>query len=442
MSIEKLGKPTAPIITHAFHDLARTNAYKRGMPNERFTFVPHPIWSKTASEMRRDLEGKDPITGKLVIQEIIEALTRPLSEDDKKTGLMQPSMGPKVYGPDTPDDLQQFFHDEGMTDYLPIILPTREKVDAMLKETSHKPDEVVGKMAGGAFEPWSYTVEQVAVNAVMAGAKPEYFPVILSIAASGVPALFSSTNSFARAVVINGPIRNQIQMNYGIGAMGPFSQANATIGRAWTLMSKNLGNAGIPGETYLGSQGNSVNWVNIVIAENEEASPWVPLHVQKGFKKAESVVSIFAGLGIHAGQGAKGGGVIEKPQFDHQISAIFESITGFFGGFVVCDPLVARALKEQGYDNKEKLSEWLNKNTTMTVKEYKETNFVSSFDFPRADRGIEPYASWLKLPDEAIIPRFARPTDINIVVAGGETQAFFQYGGMRYAVSISIDKWR
>ena len=107
-----------------------------------------------------------------------------------------------------------------MTDYLPVILPTEEKVAAMLNGTSHGRNEVVGKMAGGAFDPWEYTVEQVAVNAVMAGARPEYLPVILALAASGQASLYSSTNSFAYSVVVNGPIRDQIKMHYRVGATG------------------------------------------------------------------------------------------------------------------------------------------------------------------------------------------------------------------------------
>jgi len=442
MELEKMGKPTAPVITSRFVDLAKTNAYKRGMPHLRVSFVPHPVWGKTAAELQRDIQGKDPSTGKPIMQEIIEALTKPLNDEEKKTGFIERNAGPKVFPPDTPDRLQQYFIDNGMTDYLPIILPTQEKVSEMLKGTSHRPDEVVGKMAGGAFDPWQYTVEQVAVNAVMAGAKPEHFPVILALASSGVASLYSSTNSFARAVVVNGPIRDEIGMNYGIGAMGPFSHANAAIGRAWTLMSKNLGNAGIAGETYLGSQGNALNYVNIVIAENEGASPWAPLSVQHGFKQGESVISIFAGLGIHQGHGAKRAGTIVKPEYDRYFSSIMQSLTGFFGALVVCDPLIAKALKAQGYETKDQLIDWLHKNTLISVGDYKDENFVSSFDLPRADKGIEPFASWFKLPNDAQIPLFISPKDISIVVAGGETQAFFQAGNLRYTTSVSVDKWR
>ena len=436
-----MGIPTAPMVTRAFRELVTLNAAKRGMPRVRTVFTPHPVWGKSAEELRAYVDGPDPVTGKPLMQEAVEALTLPLNEEEKKTGEVTVSVGPATFGPDTADNLQEHYLNNGMTDYLPIILPTEEKVEAMLKGTRHKPDEIVGKMAAGAYPPWQYTVRQVAVNAVMAGARPEYFPTILAIASSGWASIFSSTNSFAFAAVINGPIRDKLEMNYGIGALGPLAQPNAAIGRAWTLLSKNLGNGGIPGDTYMASQGNNLNYNNLIIAENEAASPWAPLHVQKGFKAEENVVSLFRGLGIVPGQGARGTGVNENPRYEEQFSDLFSVFTGFFGALVIPDPLIAQSLKERGYDTKEKLAEWLHKNTTQTVKDYKNRNFSYLFEYPRALRGEEPYATWYKLPDDAVIPRWPKADHINIVVAGGQTNAYFQAATMSYGTSISIDKW-
>lgn len=440
--MEKLGKPAAGVITNRFAEVARTNARKKGMPNARLVFVPHPVSGMKPEQHRAYVVGKDPITGKQVIQEIVDALGAPLSDDDRKTGVVQTKAQSRLVGPQTPDNLQRLFQASGWTDYLPIILPTEKKVSDMLKGTSRRPDEVVGKMAGGDFEPWEYTVEQVAINAVMAGAKSEHLPLILAIASTGISSLYNSPDSLVRAVVVNGPVREEISMNFETGAMGPFNPANAAIGRAWTLMSKNLGNAGIPGETYTGSQGNSLNYNNIVIAENEKASPWAPLSIQKGFKAGESVVSFFTGLGMHPGQGAKRGGAALKPAYNAQISSILDSFAGYFGAMVVCDPLVAKNLKEAGFDTKEKLSEWLQKNTRLTVADYKESSYVALYDAPRAKNGEQPYARWFKLPATARIPRFASPKEIEIVVTGGETLAVFQAGNLKYMTSAVVDHWR
>ena len=440
ISVEKLGIPTTPLVTIAFRDLAVMNAAKRGMPLARITFTPHPVEGKSVEVIRSYVEGNDPVKGVPMMAQIQDALTRPLSAEEQKTGIVNSNLGPDKFGPDTPNNLQQYYLDNGFTDYLPIIIPTDDQVAEMLSGTSHAPDQIVGKMAAGAYDAWEYDVRKVAINAVMAGCKPEYFPTLLAIAASGTPSLFSSTNSFAYAAVINGPVRDKLGMNYGIGSLGPFAQANATIGRAWTLMSKNLGNGGIPGDTYLGSQGNNLNYNNLIIAENEAASPWQPFHVQKGFQAEESVISLFRGLGIVPGQGARGTSATE-PKHEEQFADLFSVFTGFFGGLVVADPLVARSLHERGYHTKEQLIEWLYEHTKQSVFDYKNRDFAYGFDYPRALNGIEPYATWYKMQDDEMIPRWPKMTDINVVVTGGETNAFFQGGSLSYGVSISIDKW-
>ena len=105
-------------------------------------------------------------------------------------------------------------------------------------------------------EFWEFTVEKVAVNAVMAGARPEYFPVILALAAERHHRAIEQHHSFATISVVNGPIRNEIGMNSGIGVIGPYNHANATIGRAYGLLSQNLQGGSVPGDTYMGSLGN------------------------------------------------------------------------------------------------------------------------------------------------------------------------------------------
>ena len=154
-------------------------------------------------------------------------------------------------------------------------------------------------------EKLEYTVEKVAVNAVMAGAGPEHLPVILALAASEEASMPSSTTSFARMAVVNGPIRDEIGMNFGLGALSPFNHANTVIGRAWTLMTINLADAR-PGETFMGSTGNNINYNNMTFAENEERSAWEPFHVRKGFKKEESTVSVFQGWSAINSMGAAG----------------------------------------------------------------------------------------------------------------------------------------
>jgi hypothetical protein len=445
-----MGFPTAPIVTIAFKELAKSNAASRGMPLERISFTPHPLTNKTDDEMYKVLEGNDPVTGKPFMKEVVDALTVPLTADEKKTGTISPDIGPPVYS-DTPDRLQRFYADNNLTDYMPIVLPTQEKVEAMLKGTSHQPDEVVGKLspAKGAFPEWSFTVRQVAINAVMAGAQPEFLPVILAIASTGQPSLFSSTSSFARMIVVNGPIRDQIKMNYGIGAMGPFNDANATIGRAWTLLSKNLGGCGMPGQTYMGTHGTSLNYNNICFPETEDKLPegWQPLHVQKGFKPEESVISILSGwslsnvcwfspMPIHD---------VIKGWLTHFFS------TGNGSATLVLDPTVAQDIQAHGFASKEAYADYLMKNSKTPAWLYWQTR---QKELDQAKQGVEPYASYLKLGDDADIPvtrfeRRARPgagdgplSGIEMIVMGGSTNTYWLGGDFSYVGSASIDKWR
>ena len=142
-----LGVPTVPLITSEFYDQVKTHhTIQKGMPNLRVTYLISPVWGKTAEQIRKDIVDKSPISGKMVMQEIVENLTKPLTAEEEKTGTIEQSSGPASFT-DTPDNLQRMFLEERMTDYMPIILPTEEKVAEMLKGTSHDPDEVVGGMA-------------------------------------------------------------------------------------------------------------------------------------------------------------------------------------------------------------------------------------------------------------------------------------------------------
>src|SRR6266700_3426270 len=289
------GVPTVAMHTDKFDRVVSSVATVNGMPGLRQAFVPQPIMGKTAAQLRAYIDGTDPITGRPVMQEVIEGLTQPFSEGDLGPVEFDRST-PRLVDPGTPESLERLFLENRWTDMLPIVLPTEERVQAMLAGTRRKPDEIVGRMRSTHFrEYWEYTVEKVAVNAVMAGARPAYFPVILALAASCVTARGSSSSAVAGMSLVNGPIRDEIGMNSGTGALGPYNHANATIGRAYGLLSQNLQGGSEPGLTYLGSQGNNYAYNCITFAENEERSPWEPFHVQHGFKPTDSTVSLFGG---------------------------------------------------------------------------------------------------------------------------------------------------
>jgi len=407
------------------------------MPDQRFVFVPQPVMGKSPAELRAYVDGADAITGRPFMEEVFEALTRPLSEAERSRGAYDRS-SPRFVPAGSEDSLQELFLKEDWTDKLPIVLPTLERVEAMLEGTSHKPDEVVGRMRPTSTrEAWEYTVEKVAVNAAMAGARPEYFPVILAMAASQASARGSTSSSAAGMAVVNGPVRREIDMNWGIGAMGPYNHANATIGRAYGLLSQNLQGGSVPKITYLGSQGNNYAYNSITFAENEERSPWEPFHVQHGFRPDESTVSLFGGCRATAFLL----GLREKHWQTH-VQNLLRGMNPHIGPTLVLDPITANQFVDRGgFDTVEKVIQWVHETATLPAGVYWDYQLIENYVYPRALNGEEPYASML-VDDEDEMIRVYPKERIHVVVVGGETNGYWRIMGANYAKTVSVDEWR
>lgn len=407
-----------------------------------FLYTPHPVIGMSDEALDGYVVGNNPDTGRPVIEDIIANLTRPVDEGKLKfqAAVVDRSGAPGAYlKPDTEENLQQLFYDRGWTDGLPIVLPTEGRVRKMLAGTSAPPDQVVGEMMRFDIRGTvQYTVANVAVVAVMAGAKPEYFPVILATAASRLEAIQSSTSNWSAMLLVNGPIRKEIGMNCGIGALSPVNMANSVIGRAWSLMSACWVDIR-PGKNMWSSLGNNLNYNNNCCAENEEASVWEPFHVQKGFRKDESVVSIFRGWVCMNSAGTASKRTIGE-EIALQLSVIPPTNAA---ATIVMDPLIARMLKEKdGFATKQDFSRWLSQNARMPAGRYWGFDHVDWLVAPQGIQGIEPYASFLKAkPDELIAP-YHNPDRINIVVVGGETNPLWMVSEYSYMRSESVDKWR
>jgi hypothetical protein len=233
--------------------------------------------------------------------------------------------------------------------------------------------------------------------------------------------------------VVNGPIRHQIGMNCGIGALGPYNHANVTIGRAYALLSQNLQGGSVPGETYMGTLGNGLAY-SACFAENEERSPWEPLHVQKGFKPTDSAVSVFFGLRyVQEGYGPR---LTWREKMRRCLSA-----GAHFPPLLVMDPIVARLFVDRGMDTKQKLIDWCAENARLPAREYWDDQWVQTLLRPLAVAGVEPYASRLQAAPDEIVQMF-EPQEINIAVTGGEAQGAWKMFGARYERTVSIDAWR
>lgn len=421
------------MVTARFADFVERDARTRGTPL-RFAYPPYPVIGMTRDVLRHYIEGSDPITSQPLIREIIDGLTSPLNEEEKHPTPAPPKPHrPRLLPAETAENLYRQFVENGWTDGLPIVLPTEERVREMLMGTDHAPGEIVGRMCVQTHqERLEYTVEKVAAIAVMAGARPEHFPVILALAESQEPSMPSSTTSWGRMVVVNGPIRNEIGMNCGTAALSPFNLANSVIGRAWTLMSINFGDARA-GENFMATFGHNLNYNNMCCGENEELSVFEPFHVQKGFRSDESVVSLFRGWNmLNFGLGS-------TKEMAHVIST--------FGGMssaitFVVDPLVAKNLRADGFKTKRDACKWIVENSHVPAGHYWEGQMQAGFAKGLAQQGVEPFASWAKLPKDALITPRRSPDDVNIIVVGGETNPMWITTDFMYTRSVSIDKWR
>ena len=192
------------------------------------------------------------------------------------------------------DDIAEFMFDQGFSDGLPLVPPTAERVVRMLAGTPRGSQDIVA-VAPPNMAPVS--IEKIAINAVMAGCKPEYLPVVIAALEAvctddfNMHGVTATTMGASPVLVVNGPIRERIGMNSGLSALGAGNRANATIGRALRLIIRNVGGAR-PGGVDRSTLSTPMKFT-MCFAEWEEGSPWEPLHVERGFKAEDSVVTAF-----------------------------------------------------------------------------------------------------------------------------------------------------
>ena len=227
------------------------------------------------------------------MQGILEALTNPLTPEEKNP-TRSTEKPPRIVFEGSYEAVNMHFYKSGWTDGLPIRPPTEEAVREMMTGTDLPADHVVAKVIPRLGKA---TVEKIAINAVMAGALPTHMPLLIAAveALADQKTRFDtfevSTGSWAPFFAINGPIRDEIHINYGSGALSPGDIANAAIGRSVGLIVRNIG-AARKGIEDMGVIGNPAKYA-LVIGEDEEQSPWEPLHVERGFKKEQNTLTVF-----------------------------------------------------------------------------------------------------------------------------------------------------
>jgi hypothetical protein len=205
-----------------------------------------------------------------------------------------------VEAPDDLDELIEFFHARRWSDGLPIVPPTRERVARMLSCTTRGRDEVIATVAPGFG---AATVERIAINAVMAGCRADYLPVLIAAVEAVTAAEFNlqgiqaTTNPVAVWLVVSGPVAQQLGVNGGMNCLGQGAVANATLGRALHLILQNVGGA-LPGDMDRATHGQPGKF-SFCCAENEAQSPWEPLYVERGLRREQSAVTVIGAAGTH-----------------------------------------------------------------------------------------------------------------------------------------------
>ncbi len=298
--------PTVTLVTDEFMVLAKTERSMRGLSELPLVELPHPVGSASRKTLRA--------LARSTLDSIVEALTGdPISTNSQAD---EPSCDRAeertIEIPADPALMFQYFINRGWSDGLPPLAPTRSAVDAMIAGSGMEKDAVLG-----VIPPLNgiATVEKIAANAVMAGCLPEYFPLLVA-AVRGVlqpgfnlDGVQTTTGNVAPMMIINGPCRDRLQVNYAGNALGQGWRANATIGRALRLVLCNIGGAA-PGIYDKATLGQPAKYT-FCIAENEEDNPWEPLHVERGSARDSDAVSVFGCSGVNsavdmASQNARG----------------------------------------------------------------------------------------------------------------------------------------
>jgi hypothetical protein len=429
VNVEKAGVPAVALGFADQQSFARNVALIKGVPNIRWIDTP-----RVGSGVERAQQ---------ILDKIAPALCDPLTAKEKESGLYTPPAPPRIAFTGTYDDAQSFFQATTpvstcgncpiakMTDGLPIVIPTEEKVKEMLTGTSHKAEEQIAVYSMNATskqvvkgnrttyaQGYYTTVEKVAAVGVMAGCKPEYFPAVLAIASSGggstnCPGTSGPSGEF---YVISGPFAKEVGMNAKHEAMDVGNPANKSIGRSANLMTINFGGC-ITG-TVRTDSGNPIN--GMCFAEDSDSLPtgWLGFNEESGYAKTYSVVgkgtvraamageyapSSFRGL-IGEGYGgmARRLGIEGKPGpknfLAYAMPLYIPSYANMAKGSkcLVMHPNMAKSLYDFGFNSKDAVYQWMWDTYFITVGELEQYGW---YDFYTANGDNKEPLSGIKYKD-------------------------------------------
>jgi hypothetical protein len=325
------------------------------------------------------------------------------------------------------DDLDAFIelaYEQGWTDGLPVYPPTDAKVESMLAFLARKPDEVVGIMPPGEGIA---TLEKIAINAVMAGCKPEYMPIVVAAVEALLDPRFellrvqATTAGPAPLAIVSGPVVKQLGFNYGAGAFtGTGHRANATIGRAIRLILWNVG-YGRPGQMSQATMGHPGRYAYLVAERPpDDGNPWEQFHVTEGLQPSDNAISVFPAVTHYQVTPAIG-----TQTFDNSVFVLTDSIC-HLGNFraatqkmLVLNPQGVQLLSAAGW-TKQRFRDHLVERAVRPVRDIKRTGGLSVTYKNHWTRVADPE------DDESLVPSVPGPDGLKLLVSGGYGSASSQ----------------
>ena len=412
--VEKMGKPGVAIVSGRFESDAVASSRAFGMPDLQWVVVPHIYRNLDPETCRTQTED--------AIDDIIASLT---SSIDARQQAEQTDTR-RYEGEDRHDAIMrmnQEFINEDLGDGLLLHPPTAESVAEMLTGTNLPPDHEVCDMPPGFGVA---TIEKIAINAVMAGAKPEHLPVVIAgvkalskLGGQGGKSLLMSTSPQAPLLIVNGPVTKSLGFNPG-SALGPGrdNQVNTIVGRAFALCFRNIGHWYF-NKMDMDTIGTSRKFIQC-IAENEDASPWDGFHVDQGFKASESTVSVFVTdgeLDVQDQGNHTAEGLLKNLAYGSTFGTMsLQSPRGGQERLILMPPDVARPVGTQGF-SKQAAKEFIHKHSRGSVGK------LMQYMPLEGEARVHDHWKWLEnLTEEQLleitVPIMNDPDDCYILVVG------------------------
>ena len=432
--IEKAGFPTVTVVSNEYVNVVKVAAQGQGLP-------ALPVAAFPSEVMWRQVRDVRPFCEK-ALEEIIDGLTKWKSEESDETQTQAKELVFEGLDyQDAVDKLESVFLARMWGDGLPLIPPTKERVQWMLTGTDFPAEKPVTNKISPRYG--AITVETVAINAVMAGARPEYLPVILAAVdllatkkGLELSYVFQETLSpVAPWFIVNGPIARELNINSSFGVLGPGWKANAAIGRALSLVLIN-GGGGNSGPAGTRRAQSTAARYTCCFAENEAENPWSPFHVEQGYASDASTVTIMAGKGSHLVHVVDGTEEILRATVRALQGFTYHDIGVPWDQLLILSPDHAHRLAGVGW-TKESIRKYIHERARIPLAEAEAAGIFLRFS--------ESLMKQLALTNDRNmpVPVTETPKDLNIVVAGGTGNGNSTLvPGMRRKVTTQIDPYK